>query len=193
MRPLSLSLCFLLLGVGCGSREAGPSESEEGYVFIWELTTATGTVTSCAAELELGDGLDEGWVGLYLAYRVEEGLETATGMVCETFDASSCVEDPAPVTYTIDGHRLSLNIAAPFDSYGGCEVGVEAETYVIDEGESGIWGVDIEYVLTGDSADCDTLDAAIADEDPDGHGLADCLATVGGELLLRDDDPPTDD
>ena len=104
-------------------------------------------------------------------------------MDCDSVDASTCSVDP-DVTFDVDGHTLTWSLVQSIDSLGSCELSLDARTFVVDDGETGTWGFHFEFPMSGDEEDCQALDDAIAAEDPDGHGFADCLAELDGEVEL---------
>ena len=107
-------------------------------------------------------------------------------------DASTCSEYP-DFTWDIDDHRLTITLVEPIGDrrilyhqhrLGGCELSMETQAFVVDGGDFGTWGAHFEVSMTGDEADCNALEEAIAAEDPDGYGFTDCVAEVGGEIEL---------
>jgi hypothetical protein len=184
MRIWSLLGMSMVALSGCGERDSGPHATEEGRVTYWEVTDSDSAVTACTdaeswAETVSGPVFSS---GSYLMYRVESGGLTATGQSCETVAASSCSD--SDVLWEIDGPLLTfVDEPVALDTSSACDVSMNVIWQVVDEGEIGLFTVEITFGYQ-ESAECEDLEASIIAASQNGHGLANCTIQMEADLAF---------
>ena len=177
------SVFILLLVTGCGEREPGPHSYEEEKVTYWEVMSSAGRASQCTDSADWSDVVG-GPVfnnGSFLMYRVEAGGQTATGQSCDTLSSSSCTD--TELIWQVDENILSHEAEpVPLDSAGDCVINLLADWTVVDEGESALFQVQIQFEYATDDVSCTAIEAALIEESPNGFGLADCTVTMDADM-----------
>ena len=176
-------MCSLLLTACVGEREVGPHANEYGLVMYWEVLGSEGRADKCTdsadwSEVVSGPVLN---TGSFLMYRVEEGGLTATGQSCENMSSNSCSD--SDLTWQIDQNILSYQ-AEPqlLESTGECDIELLATWTVVDEGETALFQVEIQFRYQEGEPACEAIETALGSESPNGFGLADCTVTIDADM-----------
>jgi len=154
-------------------------------VTYWKVLGSSGSNANCTdgGDWEEVVGGPKFSDGSYFMYRVESGSDLATGQDCESLDPSTCVD--SDLEWVINGHTLTYEPEVDtLDLTGDCDLLFTAVWTIMDEGESGLFSLEMSFDYTGDSSVCDALEADIVAASTNGFGLDDCVVTLDADLEM---------
>ncbi|MBI3183872.1 MAG: hypothetical protein HYZ28_17180 [Myxococcales bacterium] len=180
-----MALAALAALVACGPRQPGP---RPGEVLFWRVTSSEVSFVECTDDPGFRDQLkpvaiDE---NTYLIYRVEKDGRRATALSCESFSAASCSDHPSGIVYEVAGNELfySRETKDPIGT-GGCML-QDAQSWVLTDK-----GVTLEMVashvlgLVDSPTDCESLEAQVKRQSPNGLGVQGCIVRFTLGAMLR--------
>lgn len=180
-----------VLLVGC-SRGPGPSESEFGDVFFWQIAEHTEPAWGdCTDDPEFRavsssyDDID----GTYLFYQVAQDGSTASDMDCTTTSTDSCTEGDPPLVMTVDGSHLSGEGRLADEPLAGadCHLLSTLVQSLEDRGEQLAFSFVTRYDLEG--PDCASVASAFVASSGNGFGVDGCTLRVEGTADFRKSEP----
>lgn len=174
----------------CDPRAPGPLPEDEGKVTFWQIGEASLTFSMCTNDAALRESFTgaDALVGTFLAYRVEEGGETATALECTTTEPSSCGPPTPPLVFAVNEHQLRSDgnpEEVPVVGFD-CRQTVETDWLLVDEGDELALDITTRYALAGTATACEALDAVFVDLGTNGAGIKDCVGTLAGRADLFD-------
>jgi hypothetical protein len=174
-----------LLGACSVARAPGPHPDDEGKITYWLVLSSEGSVNQCTDA--------QSWETLinppqfdpysYIIYRVEDGGATAMGQDCARLSPSSC--NDTEQIFAVDGHTLTSVLPdQTVLQQGGCSLVLHSRWEIEDHGPEAAFLLPTSFEYVGDAEACETLEAQVREESPNGYGLEECTTGLVIDLLL---------
>lgn len=184
---LSLGSALIL---GCGGRDAGPSEREYGQILFWEVTDTELLWDQCTDASDFRGTVEapEFEENSFIVYRVSDDGSELIDQTCETTDADTCSDSDLNLVFERDG---SDYLHDPEPTVGdevaaGCRLVSDPLWTLSDEGTQLFLDVGLTFSLQGDG--CEGVDENIARTGMNEFGIDGCTTTIAvtADFFRRD-------
>jgi len=166
-----------LLLLACGPRKP---EMVPGKTMFWRVTSSSVAFGACSDDPEFRQGIQpiRFEPNTYLVYKIDPDGRKARLQSCQSFDPSSCVDHSSGLVFDVAGTQLLLSreSKSPIGNQG-CQLHVAQTWTLSDEGETLNTEVVDVLSLVDNRAACDSLEAQVKADSPNGQGLQGCVIT----------------